>query len=451
MKSTNFLDVHAITWSRETHGLFDYESRTVHKSDFKIKKSVVINRNGHNCFLCDHQPKETNYDSSVPLLGVKVHNQEFIAYQASENSSEKMWLVVKYMKMNGSKGITLHEGDWLKLGRVRLRVKKIFIYNSASGENNEIQGIPKYLEGLNTECRSVDDGAEENKENTEKAACRICLFDTSTKEDPLISPCKCSGTMKSVHVNCLKEWLKNKVETRLSEKATSYCWKDLSCELCKNPLPSSILVDGEKVELISMSYPQSSYILFEDYRPESRQSYGIHLVSIPNGQCAVLGRGHECDIKLSDISVSRTHSRIRFLNNSFILEDKSSKFGTLLQLKRAIQLNSYKELTIQVNRTIFHLSVKEPWTVARFCCPCMAKRVVPINVISDLTEDGFPEPEPDEAEEREDIPSPVTMAREDSSPQRIREDSFHLLVPPVMQNIRSEMMIVPNEELKEDF
>lgn len=108
-----------------------------------------------------------------------------------------------------------------------------------------------------------------------------------------------------------------------------------------------------------MTYPSNSYLLFEDYRPELRQSYGLHMISILDGQSTILGRGHECDIKLNDISVSRNHSKIRFVGNNFIIEDKNSKFGTLLQLKKAVQLNNYRQITVQVNRTIFHMAVKE--------------------------------------------------------------------------------------------
>jgi hypothetical protein len=34
--------------------------------------------------------------------------------------------------------------------------------------------------------------------------CRICFSDDSDKENPLISPCKCSGSMQYVHLNCLR-------------------------------------------------------------------------------------------------------------------------------------------------------------------------------------------------------------------------------------------------------
>ena len=36
--------------------------------------------------------------------------------------------------------------------------------------------------------------------------CKICLEDTNTNSNKLISPCSCSGTIKYVHRNCINYW-----------------------------------------------------------------------------------------------------------------------------------------------------------------------------------------------------------------------------------------------------
>ena len=54
----------------------------------------------------------------------------------------------------------------------------------------------------------------------EPDTCRICRGEGS-KEEPLFYPCKCSGSIKFVHQNCLMEWLSH------SQKK--------HCELCKTP------------------------------------------------------------------------------------------------------------------------------------------------------------------------------------------------------------------------
>lgn len=52
--------------------------------------------------------------------------------------------------------------------------------------------------------------------------CKVCLCNEETEADPLISPCKCKGTCRLIHVGCLKTWINSKVKKDLKGIATSY-------------------------------------------------------------------------------------------------------------------------------------------------------------------------------------------------------------------------------------
>ncbi len=68
---------------------------------------------------------------------------------------------------------------------------------------------------------AYDTHMREKQSNLEEAdTCRICRGEGSRAE-PLFYPCKCSGSIKFVHQNCLMEWLSH------SQKK--------HCELCKTP------------------------------------------------------------------------------------------------------------------------------------------------------------------------------------------------------------------------
>uniref|UniRef100_A0A060SZ77 RING-type E3 ubiquitin transferase n=1 Tax=Blastobotrys adeninivorans TaxID=409370 RepID=A0A060SZ77_BLAAD len=56
---------------------------------------------------------------------------------------------------------------------------------------------------------------------TEEHTCRICRGE-ATEEEPLYHPCKCSGSIKYVHQDCLLEWLRHSKKKPV-------------CELCKSP------------------------------------------------------------------------------------------------------------------------------------------------------------------------------------------------------------------------
>ncbi|KAI9781682.1 MAG: hypothetical protein M1835_004256 [Candelina submexicana] len=63
-------------------------------------------------------------------------------------------------------------------------------------------------------------GGTGEQSTDEQSACRICRSEGTPKE-PLFYPCRCSGSIKYVHQDCLMEWLSH------SQKK--------HCELCKTP------------------------------------------------------------------------------------------------------------------------------------------------------------------------------------------------------------------------
>lgn len=67
--------------------------------------------------------------------------------------------------------------------------------------------------------------------------CRICLCEDDDEENPLIAPCKCTGSMGLIHLSCLKTWFAGKRVMKAMEYVTTYFWKHLECELCKQAYP----------------------------------------------------------------------------------------------------------------------------------------------------------------------------------------------------------------------
>lgn len=51
----------------------------------------------------------------------------------------------------------------------------------------------------------------------DKPVCRICLdYDFKDNLNPMLAPCKCTGTMRYIHFECLRQWLISKRETHYS-------------------------------------------------------------------------------------------------------------------------------------------------------------------------------------------------------------------------------------------
>ena len=89
--------------------------------------------------------------------------------------------------------------------------------DTASAESSRAQpGAPDVMNDPAFDTNSKG----KRKSVDESDTCRICRAEGSV-EEPLFYPCKCSGSIKFVHQNCLMEWLSH------SQKK--------HCELCKTP------------------------------------------------------------------------------------------------------------------------------------------------------------------------------------------------------------------------
>lgn len=79
--------------------------------------------------------------------------------------------------------------------------------------------------------------------------------------------------------------------------------------------------------------------MLQSLNQEKNASRMIHLIR-PNDKKDnfKLGRGHESDLRINDISVSRCHAIIKFKDGRFYLEDNLSKFGTLVLVKNRTPL-----------------------------------------------------------------------------------------------------------------
>ena len=339
------------TWARDSHGLFDYETSSLVKSLCTASGPAELIRLGDKCQFCGETPPA----AAEPLLLLSDRNSNsHVDEFAIRPAAETLWLVVK--DLPDKKGCRLVEGEVLKIGRLVYRVKQL------CRDGKTPLALPSASVAVEVEVYQPD--------GSQPLACRICLSDSQSLANPLISPCNCSGTMKFIHIECLQEWLKNRLHLKQTGYAMSYFWRTLDCELCKADFPTSIQVSGTLRELVEVHKPETPYIVLEESKRDS--GGGLHVISMEEGNCFKMGRGHECDIRVTDISVSRVHATIKLSDGEFYLEDKNSKFGTLVQIKQPLQLSVGLPISVQVTRTVITLKVKRPWGLFQ-CCSCFPR------------------------------------------------------------------------------
>jgi len=109
-------------------------------------------------------------------------------------------------------------------------------------------------------------------------------------------------------------------------------------------------------------------------------SRGVHIIKMETKTNIRLGRGHDSDIRITDISVSRCHAVIKLEKGSFYIEDNNSKFGTLVYVKNSIPLvGDYANLSVQIGRTVLGLTVKKNWKMLPACFSSISKNQVDTN------------------------------------------------------------------------
>jgi FHA domain/RING-variant domain len=339
---TSYLEIQAYTWLRDTQGLYDYDSSYLTEDKLKIDQSGSILRKGNELTY----KLGLSSPSDGILLNIFEKPDGYLVYPPKQDC---MGLVVKELK-NKIKGYKLKVGDMIKIGKVSLKVKETFKSLKKKNSFDECEGS-----------------------NTGDITCRICFRTHSNSIDPLLSLCDCSGTMGLTHLYCLQKWVLLKCVKKVNAHTITYSWKNFNCDICKKTFPLTFLFEDKEYNLVSVPTPTGKFIILEDLRTD-KFKYLIHVIN-PELTPVLIGRSNECDLKINDISVSRSHATISYLEDQFYIQDNLSKFGTLVLLSNPIHVKLDNPVVIQINRTLFKLSLKKKSRLAE-CCKKLKKKKI---------------------------------------------------------------------------
>jgi predicted component of type VI protein secretion system len=111
---------------------------------------------------------------------------------------------------------------------------------------------------------------------------------------------------------------------------------------------------------VDIQKPKSGHFMVMESLPlEKNTSRTIHVLGFSNEKPSFnMGRGHESEVRVNDISVSRCHAIIKYKPDGFYIEDNRSKFGTLVLLKEAFPLKLEYTSAVQVGRTVISFTVR---------------------------------------------------------------------------------------------
>lgn len=367
------LIIETTTWSRDSHELFDYEAQHINNKKFLVNKSSKIFRQNTECMIVgddEELPTQGDY-----LLSIRTTpDGKFVAFPADRSLGvcndrqlvpKKVWLIVRDLP---SKSYALQQNDMVKLGRFKLRVKQLV----KNGDQ-----IPELrLDEMETNI------IEPTLEESITMQCRICLTEGEQENDPLLCPCQCRGSIKFVHLECLRHWINGRLNlANENGSGDTFFFRQLQCELCKSPLPSSASIKGSRVSIVKVPQAKPPFVVLENIYGNVHR--GVHVVSMAEKKDLKLGRGHESDVRISDVSISRYHATIRYRNDNFMLEDHDSKFGTLVSVRRPQTVDNCHNLALQVGRTVVNLRLSE-----EPCSPDIGIKELPVSNSPDFHPDS---------------------------------------------------------------
>ncbi len=380
------------TWVRDSHGLYDYESNQTKNLNAVLAESIYIARKKHDIKTLNSK-NDLKPDEEEILFNVINNNKdEYILenevstyIQPTEKNindlSNKIWYVLNNDPNNNNNNNSnqnivikndeyyLCKNDVIKLGRVKYSLNEI---NIPSRQNNIDVPLPtgdptKYdIDELNVNTEPVFDFIFQAKDSSEytdipedEKVCKICYSEENDKENnPLVHLCNCNGGLRFSHFECIKKWMETKLVKKENEKKTvkSYNIKSFNCEICKTPYPFKFKLKGieKPFELIDLEKPSGcDYIILESLNQmkENCNIKSIHVIQL-TGDELTIGRGHESDVRINDISVSRSHAKLKYNvdNGTLLLRDLKSKFGTLILIKKPLKIKE-KKIHLQIGRT----------------------------------------------------------------------------------------------------
>ena len=113
------------------------------------------------------------------------------------------------------------------------------------------------------------------------------------------------------------------------------------------------MAHGVKYPIIEYTKPSGDHFVLESLPTLSKMVQVLRPTK--NITEFKIGRGLDQDLRINDISVSRNHATIKYKDNSFILDDNYSKFGTLVMIKNGLKLYPGMNRTLQIGRSIVNL------------------------------------------------------------------------------------------------
>lgn len=281
-----------VTWTRDSNGLFDYESKNISKRNIKSVTGGRLVRADEDVQLIAKDNRAAMDASTRMLMVSRGADGASFSIVNDTLGTNSMFIVVRNTNSNATNAdYTVEPGDVIKLGRVKFKVKSVSVNGNLADDRadpnedeDEVIKTVRYDEDeVNAQATQVKD---------EKVPCKFCWMTESTIANPLLSACQCDGSMRVIHFDCLKMWIKEKMLRKEADvpgagRVFTYSWRLFECEICKHAYPLTFKSRHDEScvydlvnQLVKDDLPSNSepYMLMQSLPFEKSSGRVIHLI-----------------------------------------------------------------------------------------------------------------------------------------------------------------------------
>jgi hypothetical protein len=317
--------------------LFDYDTVDYTYSSLEIKSNGLLLRNDKKIKF---EKGKALTNETIGAITIKGDEYTLKLENTAKILEERNWMVIRNT-IYKEEAYKLKQNDIIKFGKIAFMVKELRV-DKHTTESKVEEDIPEY-----------------NFDFKKHSKCRICLMEDNEQDNPLIRlPCKCRGSMKSIHLICMQQWLRSKITTKSLNFLTVHSFKNIECEICKQSIPEKIKFRNEVISFVDYDKPDGCYIILESLSNEKRETRHVYIINMKEKKNMKIGRANDADVRMTDISISRNHAELKLKLNGFYLEDNASKFGTLLQLQSDVLFLPNKNFALQSGRIYITITLK---------------------------------------------------------------------------------------------
>ena len=193
-----------VTWTRDSNGLFDYESKNISKRNIKSVTGGRLVRADEDVQLISKDNRAAMDMNTRMLMVARGPDTQSFSIVNDSQGINSMFVVVRNTNSNQSNAdYSVESGDIIKLGRVKFKVKSVCINGALSQDTcghdhaEPDEDEDEVIKTVRYDDDEAEDAAIQLKED--KVPCKFCWMTESTIANPLLSACQCDGSMRVIH------------------------------------------------------------------------------------------------------------------------------------------------------------------------------------------------------------------------------------------------------------